>query len=270
MLFGLYSFVGKRSHEAPETIVVSAARVANLADGFARTWQRPPSSEELSGLIEDYVRDEVFYRAGKDIGLDREDVIIRRRVRQKMELLAEELSAPEPTEEQLLAYLASHPERFRTEDRLTFRHVFLSATSHSKTIDADVKQVSALLSSSSAPIDPVQLGDPLPFDDEYRAMTRRDMASTFGDSFARKVFAAEMGRWQGPITSSYGQHFVMIEERTDGIVPPLDAIRSQVVREWTGAQRIDAEQKLYRSLRDRYQIKVETAAPARSLTAAHP
>ena len=126
MLFAVYGLAGKRSAETPEKIVVSASRVANLGDGFARTWRRPPSPQELQGLIEDYIRDEVFYREGKAAGLDRDDAVIRRRVRQKMEFLVEDMSVPEPSEEQLATFLASNPERFRAEDHFTFHHVFLS------------------------------------------------------------------------------------------------------------------------------------------------
>ena len=108
-LFGLFHLVDKRRAETPTRIVASSARVANLADSFARTWQRPPSREELQGLVDDYIRDEVFYREGRAEGVDRDEVIIRRRVRQKMEFLAEDLSGPEPSEEQLAAYLKSNP-----------------------------------------------------------------------------------------------------------------------------------------------------------------
>ena len=105
-LFGLYGLVGKKEAE-PAKIVVSAERVASLADRFARTWRRPPTQEELDGLVEDDIRDEVFYREGRAAGLDRDDVVIRRRVRQKMEFLAEDMAAGEASEEQLAAYLAS-------------------------------------------------------------------------------------------------------------------------------------------------------------------
>ena len=125
VLFGLFSVVDKKEANAPTKIVVSAARVANLADGFTRTWRRPPTERELQDLIENYIRDEVFYFEGKAAGLDNDDAVIRRRVRQKMEFIAEDMVGAEPTEEQLAGYLASHPERFRVEDRLTFRHVFL-------------------------------------------------------------------------------------------------------------------------------------------------
>ena len=140
-LFGLFSMVGKKDAEAPAKIVISASRVATLADRFARTWRRPPTEQELQGLVEDYIRDEIFYREGRAAGLDRDDVVIRRRVRQKMEFLAEDMAAAEPSEEQLAAYLASNPERFRTEDRLTFHHVFLSATRRGSALDGDAKQI---------------------------------------------------------------------------------------------------------------------------------
>ena len=123
-LFGLFGLVGKKDAEAPTKVVISASRVATLADRFARTWRRPPSEEELQDLVEDYIRDEVFYREGRAAGLDRDDFVIRRRVRQKMEFLAEDMAAAEPSDEQLAAYLAANPERFRTEDRLTFHQIF--------------------------------------------------------------------------------------------------------------------------------------------------
>ena len=123
-LFGLFSMMDKKGAERAHQDRGFGERVATLADGFARTWRRPPNEQELQGLVEDYIRDEVFYREGRAAGLDRDDVIIRRRVRQKMEFLAEDMAAAEPSDEQLAAYLASNPERFRTEDRLTFHHVF--------------------------------------------------------------------------------------------------------------------------------------------------
>ena len=168
ILFVLYGLVGKRGTEAPEKIVVSASRIANLADGFARTWRRPPSKQELQNLIEDYIRDEVFYREGRAAGLDRDDVVIRRRVRQKMEFLAEEISVPEPSESELAAFLASNPDRFRTEDRLTFHHVFLSPARRADTIDQDLKQVETAISSTAAPADAADLGDPFLLGGEFQ------------------------------------------------------------------------------------------------------
>jgi hypothetical protein len=265
-LFGLFHLVDRKKAETPTRIVISSARVANLADGFARTWQRPPSKEELQGLVDDYIRDEVFYREGRAAGLDRDDVIIRRRVRQKMEFLVEDMSVPEPTEQQLAAYLAANPERFRTEDHLTFHQVFLSATRRADTIDSDSKQLANVLAGADASVEATALGDPFLLGEEFHAVSQNDVVSIFGDGFAKRIFGMEPGRWQGPISSSFGQHFVYISKQIPGTLQPLDAVRSAVRREWSNARRLEAEQKLYSSLRERYEIVVE-ALPSKSAQA---
>jgi hypothetical protein len=266
MLFALYGFVGKQSADAPEKIVVSASRIANLGEGFARTWRRPPSEQELQGLIEDYIRDEVFYREGRAAGLDRDDVVIRRRVRQKMEFLAEDMSVPEPSDEQLAAYLASNPERFRAEDQITFHQVFLSATRRANTIESDSKQVASVLARADAAVDATLLGDPFLLGEEFRGVSPNKVTSIFGEDFSKRIAAMETGRWQGPVSSGFGQHFVFISERVSGGLPSLDAVRPAVRREWANARRREAEQKLYASLRGRYEIVVE-APPAKAASA---
>jgi PPIC-type PPIASE domain len=265
-LFGLFHFVAKKNTNAPEAIVVSSARIDNLADGFARTWRRPPGKEELQGLIDDYIRDEVFYREGRAAGLDRDDVIIRRRVRQKMEFFAEDIAAQEPSDDDLTAYLKSHPDRFKTEDHLTFRQVFLSANRRAGTIDDDSKQAAHTLADADGAVDTASLGDPFLLGDEFKAVTPTDVAEIFGDAFAKRISTIEPGHWQGPIPSSFGQHFVYVSGRTAGSLPPLDAVREAVRREWSNARRLDAEQKLYGSLRERYEIVVETP-PSKSAQA---
>lgn len=266
MLFALYGLVGKRSTEAPDKIVVSASRIANLGDGFARTWRRPPSEQELQGLIEDYIRDEVFYREGRAAGLDRDDVVIRRRVRQKMEFLAEDMSGSEPSDEQLAAYLGSNPERFRAEDSLTFRHIFLSATRRANTIESDTKQVASVLDRADAAVDAIALGDPFLLGEEFRSVSASKVTSIFGEGFAKRISAMDKGLWQGPVSSGFGQHFVFISERASGGLPPLDEVRPSVRREWANARRLEAERKLYASLRERYEIVVE-APPAKAASA---
>ena len=258
VLFGLFGMLGKKNEaEAPAKIVISAARVATLADGFARTWRRPPTEQELQGLVDDYIREEVFYREGRAAGLDRDDVVIRRRVRQKMEFLAEDMAAAEPSEEQLTAFLASHPERFRTQDRLSFHHVFLSEARRGRAIEGDLKQVANGLARAAAAEDAAALGDPFLLGEDFRSLSRSEIARTFGEELAKQLSAVEQGRWQGPIRSGFGWHFVFVDERAPGNLPPLDAVRQAVQKEWLNERRLEAEQTLYRKLRDRYEIVVE-------------
>ena len=256
-LFGLFSMVDKTGGEAPAKVIISASRVATLADRFARTWQRPPTGQELQDLVEDYVREEIFYREGRAAGLDRDDDVIRRRVRQKMEFLAEDVTAAEPSEEQLAAYLASNPERFRTEDRLTFHQVFLSATRRGSALEDDAKQVAETLVRTSAPVDTATMGDPFLLGEEFHEIAQSDVARTFGAEFAEQLSVVAPGHWQGAIPSSFGVHFVFVDDRVNGSLPPLDTVREAVRREWLNARQIEAEQQLYRALRDRYQVVVE-------------
>jgi hypothetical protein len=211
----------------------------------------------LQGLIEDDVRDEIFYREGRAAGLDRDDFVIRRRVRQKMEFLAEDMAAAEPSEEQLAAYLASNPERFRSEDRLSFHHVFLSATRRGGALEGDAKQIAATLVHMNATAEAATIGDPFLLGETFRQMPQSDVVRTFGEDFAKQLAAVDPGRWQGPISSSFGAHFIFVDERTKGSLPPLATVREAVQREWLNARRVEAEDKLYRTLRDRYQIVVE-------------
>ena len=258
VLFALFGIFGKKDEAAaPAKIVISAQRIATLADGFTRTWRRPPTGQELQGLVDDYVRDEVLYREGRAAGLDRDDVIIRRRVRQKMEFLAEDMAAVEASEEQLAGYLASHPERFRIQERLTFQHVFLSATRRGDAIEKDAKQVATLLADANVVKNVDALGDPFLRGEEFRSLSRSEIASSFGENFAKHISAMQQGGWQGPIASDLGLHFVLINERTPGSLPPLDAVRQIVQKEWLNDRRLEAEQTLYRKLRDRYEIVIE-------------
>ena len=255
-LFGLFSVTDKNDAAVPEKIVISASRVATLAERFARTWRRPPTDQELQGLVEDDIRDEVFYREGRAAGLDRDDFVIRRRVRQKLEFLAEDVTAAEPSDEHLVAYLASNPERFRIEDRLTFRQVFLSATRRGSTLDSDTKQIEDALARTNTAADAAAMGDPFLLGEAFSQMSQSDVVRIFGEGFAKQLSAVEPGRWQGPIASSVGAHFVFVDERARGGLPSLDTVRDAVLREWLNVRRIEAEEKFYRTLRDRYEIVV--------------
>jgi parvulin-like peptidyl-prolyl isomerase len=113
-------------------------------------------------------------------------------------------------------------------------------------------------------VDATTLGDPFALGEEFHAESQKDVASVFGDGFAKRISVMEPGRWQGPVSSSFGQHFVFISERIPGGVPPLDAVRQAVRREWSNARRLEAEQKLYASLRERYEIVVDASPPAKS------
>lgn len=261
LLFGLNALFTKETLDAPAKIVVTTAQVDNLAQTFAKVWQRAPSPDELRGLIEDYIRDEVYYREGKAIGVDSDDTVIRRRIRQKMEFFAEDVTAAEPTDQDLQAYLADHPQNFRSEPAVSFRQVFLSA-SRDKSLDADAEKVAAELSRPD--VDPEMLGDGFLLGAEFDARARSAIVNDFGDRFADKVFSVPTGSWQGPFVSPFGLHFVLVGARSDGAARPLAEVRDAVAREWANNRRIEKLEEFYSTLRARYAVVVEPPPADRS------
>lgn len=256
-LFAVFSFLRPDGAANQEQIVVSAGKIEHLAALFARTWQRPATREEIDGLINDFIREEAAYREGLALGLDRDDTILRRRIRQKLDFIAQDLvSQVEPTDADLSAYLAAHPDKFRTEPRLSFRQVYVNPESRRDGFDADVRDLMMALN-ADATIDASGLGDRIQLEPSYADVSPRDIANLFGTQFAAAIVALEPGTWQGPIPSGYGIHLVIVDERRDGRVPELDAKRDAVRREWENARRREMIEQFYRKLLENYEIIVE-------------
>jgi hypothetical protein len=246
-------------------IVVSEARIRNLAQNFRRTWQRPPTREELDGLVESHVREEVFYREALALGLDRDDTIIRRRLQQKVEFISEEAAAlAQPTDEELNAYLKMNADAFRVEPRVTFSQIYLDPRKRSSTLDADAKRQLAALNSGKAPTDPTRIGDSLMMlEPRYEGESKTELARLFGAEFAEALVKQPVGQWAGPIASGYGAHLVKVESLVAGGAPELAEVRPLVEREWANAKRRELSKAFYENLRAKYAIKVQMPEPAK-------
>ena len=260
-LFAAFSFMSSRDEVPRDAIVVSAGKIEHLAALFARTWQRPPTGEELDGLINDFVREEVAYREGMTIGLDRDDTIIRRRVCQKLEFIAEDIAnLAEPSDAELADYLAAHADQFRVDPRLTFRQVYLNSDQRGDSVESDARDL--LIAFKGDPsVDASTLGDRILLEHGYADVAMRDVASLFGQRFAAAIVEIDMGTWQGPIESGYGLHLVLVDERREGRLPDLDEVRNQVRREWENVRREEAIKKFYAYMLDSYEVVIEWPEP---------
>jgi hypothetical protein len=257
---GLFALSGLTGGEAgrPDEIVVTAGRIEHLAVGWTRARQRPPTVEELDGLIEDHVREEVLYREALALGLDRDDTVVRRRLRQKMEFVTEEIALEEPTEAELQAFLGANAGEFREPSRFSFRHVYLSPDRRGPAARADAGRLLAVLAGGGAAAPQgADLGDPSLLEPEYAAVTARDAEGLFGPEFAARLPALPVGSWAGPVASAYGLHLVLVRERTGDVLPVLDEVRPAVRREWLAARRRESGEALYRRLLSRYRVSVE-------------
>jgi hypothetical protein len=262
LLFGLDAWLRPTTPAASE-IVVGEARVRSLAQNFRRTWQRPPTREELDALVEDHIREEVLYREALALGLDRDDTIVRRRLRQKIEFMSDESSALErPSDADLTQYLAEHADAFRVEPSATFVQVFLDPGKRGKSLEGDVRRLREALSAGT--VGPSQAGDRLlMLAPRYDNAPQTDIARLFGTEFAQSIVRLPAGEWSGPVASGYGVHLVRLESLTAGGTPQLADVRPLVKREWTNARRREAAQAFYDTLRAKYKVVVQMPEPAR-------
>jgi len=262
-LFVLYGALNRGRSDAPRDIVISEARVAAIAENFATVWMRPPTAEELKGLIDDYVAEEVYYREAIAMGLDQDDTVIRRRLRQKMEFISEGIAdAAEPTDAQLQGYLEQNAAKFARPAELTFRQVYLSPERRGDRVRADAEKLLAELQAGSGSAELAEAGDPTLLPATMEAASPQSIANAFGQEFAGQVDEAPVGQWAGPIESSFGLHLVRVDERTAGAAPTLAEIRPIVLREWQSDARRRQNSTFLATLRDKYDVRVEGPAAA--------
>ncbi len=258
-LFLVFSMVGDSDDASNDRIVISTARVAQLTEIFTRTWQRPPTEQELEGLIENHIREEVYYREALAMSLDRDDTIVRRRLRQKLEFLTDDLVASvDPTEKQLEAYFTEHANTFRVPSQLSFRQIYFNRDRRGRQATHDAESLLARLNGADSGVDTAGFGDSLMLPGEYDLVSEDEVARRFGRGFAAALAELPLGRWSGPVESGFGLHLILIRERQPGSLPALAEVRDTVEREWRNARREEAGEAFYRGLRERYIVSVES------------
>jgi len=249
-IFVVYGLVAPHGKDTTR-IVVSQAMVENMIREHQARWQRPPTEQELSGLVEAYVRDEIMYREGTALGLDRDDPVIKRRVRQKLEVIAEEQQGRDaPTDADLSTYLAAHADRFTRPGTISFEQILLPATA--KPAEVEATRVSAVRG-----VDPARLSQPSMLPPRAEGVPQDLVARDFGSSFATDIAKLPLNEWAGPVRSGFGLHLVRVTTSTPAVVPPLADVRAAVSREWENERRVGALAESYKKMRNQYEIVIE-------------
>jgi hypothetical protein len=251
-LFLYYDLASENAEAPPKRIHVDLGQVQQLASHFERTWSRPPTPEELGAMVENHVREEVFYREAVAMGLDQNDPMVRRRMRMKLEFMLEDLSGQDAGDEVLSDFLRQNPDRFRDEARVSFHQVYLNPDLRPD-LDKDARQLLSRLNDGN---DPDTLGDRTLVPHAYELAPQSEVARDFGDAFARQIVLLPAGEWSGPISSPFGAHLVKIDSRTDDRLPELAEIRDEVLRDYLAEKREQQKNLAYEKLREGYEVTV--------------
>ncbi|HQR19275.1 MAG TPA: peptidylprolyl isomerase [Burkholderiaceae bacterium] len=277
LVLGALLFVAYRHWEpvagaapASKEIRLTYDQLAQLALQFQAQWRRPPTAAELDRLVENSVQSEILYREALAMGLDKDDEIVKRRMAQKMQFLAEDVAAArEPTSAELKAWFDKNRARFAQPNRVSFRHLYFSPDSRGRRAREDAEK--ALTQLAGQPQDSkiaAKLADPFMFQDYYRDRAPDYLGKEFGPQFALAVAKLVPGRWSGPIESGFGWHLVYVDTLIPGSVPAFEEVEPDVKVTWLGEQKLLAWQKAYQEMRAKYTVLLpappETAPQAAS------
>jgi len=273
VLFAAYAYInrGRSGTPSPNQIVLSLDELATMEAYFEGQWHRRPTPQEFQAMVEDKVKEEVLYREGLVMGLDKGDTIVKRRMAQKVQFLAEDVAtAHEPSTAELKAWFEKNTDKFALPSRYTFRHVYFSPDKRGTNAHDDAKK--ALARIAGQPEDSPEIAsvaDRFMFQDYYGDRAPSAIAKEFGPQFAVALEKITPGSWQGPIESGFGWHLVFVDTVIPGRIPAFEEVESEVKTAWLGEQKAVAREKAYKSLRSKYTVLLP-APPDKQTASANP
>lgn len=253
LCFFLHRFVQRGEVTSPEQIVVDRERIAALAAEYERVWQRPPNDDDLRHMVDGWVRDEVLYREGLAAGLDTDDSIVRRRVVQKMKVLAEGMAVDVPAESELRSWFEKHSKAYETEPTFSLKQVYFDPQKHAADLDAVVARARTVLEAGAS----TPVGERTMLPSKLEEASASEVARTFGSQFVQSLSTLSEGHWEGPIQSGFGVHLVKLETRTPAGIPEFSRVRQAVERDFMRERTAQASEAFYRAARARYDVQIE-------------
>ena len=259
-IYGAYAFYGVPDEGLENnTIIVNSERIGAFISGWESRWKRPPTKQELNGLINQFVREDILYREAVAMGLDRNDPVTRRRLAMKLEFLSKDIaSLKEPVEGELERYFEDNKEEYKTPDLITFTHVFIDPNKRSDATLNDATNLLAQLQSAGPPDESISsLGDRFMLQNYYSENTELDIRKQFGSGFASAVMRLEPEEWHGPVISGYGIHLVYVDALTIASTPVFEEVQEDVMQNWLTDQQEQFNEAFFESLKSRYEIVIE-------------
>lgn len=268
LLFAAYQYWEPTPATASsKEIRLSLDQLRQLALQFQSQWRRPPTAAELEKLVEAAVQSEILYREALAMGLDKDDEIVKRRMVQKMQFIAEDVAAAhEPTPDELRVWFDKNRARFALPGRLSFRHLYFSPDRRGARTRADAQEaLSRLAAERQGSKAAANLADPFMFQDSYADRAVDVLRKEFGPQFVLALEKLPVGQWSGPVESGFGWHVVFVDAASPARAPSFEEVEPDVRAAWLGEQRVLAWHEAYNTMRAKYTVlvpEVEGAAVA--------
>lgn len=261
LLFALYYMVNPSANNK-DRIVINDEQIERMELVFEKEWNRPPTEEEMKGLLDRYIQQEVYYRKALRMNLDQNDEIIRRRLDQKLRFLTNDMAnLTEPSPEELQAFYQTNKTKYLEQKKYSFSHIYFSPDKR-KNPDEDAANVLKTLNGSDKNLSElIKKGDAFPFASHIDSLTQEEINTGMGDGFTDALDKLPIGKWSGPVFSGYGTHLIFLNE----IKPPHEkdfaSIREEVLRDFHYKLQEDYNKQLFQEFKKDFKIEVNINDP---------
>jgi hypothetical protein len=260
VVFGLHSLLNRARQEDkdPFTVEVTSSDIEWIKSSFEARMKRQPTQKEFQALIDHFIRDEILHREALAMDLDDRDLIIQRRLVQKLTFVFEDLAETlEPTDDELKKYLEQNRDKYKTPAMISFTQVYFSPEKRETALDDANAALAGLKAEDSPPEAAATLGDATMLAASFRQKTAVEVARALGQAFADKLFATDEKGWQGPIASTFGWHVVYVSERRASKTPEFSSLRDEVKADFMYLRKKEVVDTAYSAAKSRYTVLVE-------------
>ena len=267
-IYGAYAMFATPEENFRDTLVhVDSNRINGFISEWEARWSRPPTREEIDGLIQSYIKEDVLYRQAVAMGLNEDDPITRRRMAQKLEFLTSDLAMMiQPAEGELERYFSDNSEAYRAPDRMTFSQVFFDPDSRGNSTLKDAAEALLELQAAGVPTEEsMQVGDGFMLQSDFVSVTATEAARQMGSGFVEAVVQLEPGSWHGPVLSGYGVHLVYVYSYKKSPPAVFEEVQAAVLENWQLEQREQFNADFLRNLKERYEIVIDEVPADRIL-----
>ena len=261
LLFVLYYSINPNT-TGKDTIIIDDEQVSRMVTVFQKEWNRPPTPEEMKGLLERYIQQEVYYRKALLMNLDHNDEIIRRRLDQKLRFITNDMATlNDPDEKELKAFYQKNKHKYLQPKEYSFSHIYFNPDKRGNA-QKDAENVLPELPKTDEELNGlIGKGDAFPFAYHVDSLTEKEIAGQMGDDFASSLEKLPLKKWSGPVLSGYGTHLLFINEIKQPAEPELASIRQEVIRDYQYALQQQYNQQLFEDFKKDFTIKLDIKDP---------
>jgi len=259
-IYGAYALFGTPEEDFRDTTIrVDANRIEAFIGQWEGRWNRPPTRQEIDGIIQQYVREDILYRQAVAMGLNEDDPITRRRMAQKLEFLTADLAMmKQPAEGELEQYFRDNQANYRAPDQISFSQVFFDPDARDEATLDDAAEVLVQLRSAGEPdAQTLEAGDRFMLQGYFPSVTEAEIGRTMGSGFSEAVMQLDPGQWHGPVLSGYGVHLVYVYDFLAAPPAVFEDVQATVLEDWHAVQREQFNADFFEALKNNYEIIID-------------